>query len=115
MTKEIFTNEDIISSYTDQEAVSDGTIHILAQSNNRVTNSALMAIKRKYNYSYGQTLDFINNELLPISQYAFKIFNQGGILKTNFRFKVGNFRHSEILWFIPNENNGLTVMRPEDY
>lgn len=84
----------------------------------RVTNSLLEAIKRKYNYEDNEAYQFILNEMLILVPYAIKTYNAGGIFKTNFKFKVGNFKHSEhseIIWFIPNENNGVTVMRPEDY
>jgi len=115
-------NDDLIYSYTDQQAIEDGIIHPFftkegkAISGHRVTNNALESIKKKYNKNDGEALEFIFCELLPLIPYAFKKYNKDqDILTTNFKFKVGNFKHSEILWFIPNENKGITVMLPSDY
>jgi len=115
MNNEFFKKEDVIYSYTDDMAVNDGTIHKLGNSPHRVTNSLLESIKRKYGLDDNNAYQFILNEVLPLVPYAFKKYNEGSILKSNFNFKVGNFKHSEIIWFIPNENNGITAMRPEDY
>ena len=115
MSKEIFSKDDIISVYDDQQAVSDGVIHKLGNSNHRITNNLFVALQKKYNYDTSETYNFVLNEILPLVPYAIKTYNHGGILKSNFKFKVGNFKHSEIIWFIPNENNGITAMRPEDY
>lgn len=107
--------DNIIYSYTDQQAVNDGVIHKLGFIH-RVTNNALVEIKNKYSYDdYYETLKFIHAELIPLITLAFKTYNKGSILKTNYNFKVGNFKHTQILWFIPNEQNGITIMKPEDY
>jgi len=106
--------DNLIYSYTDQQAINDGVI-IYLDSKNRVTNNAFIKIQKKYNYSLDETLKFIYCELMPIIPYAKKTFDQGGILKSDFNFKVGNFKHTQILWYIPNENQGITLMLPEDY
>ena len=38
----------------------------------------------------------------------------GGILKTDFDFRVTN-ASDDVLWYIPNEIGGITMMKPEDY
>jgi len=116
MNNEIFKEDDLIFSYTDEQAISDGTIHRLGiDTPHRVTNNLFVAIQKKNESSIEDTLNLILNEVLILLPYAEKTFNEGGILKTDFRFKVGNFKHSEIIWFIVNENRGITVMKPEDY
>ena len=39
----------------------------------------------------------------------------GDILKTDFNFRVGDYKHSNVLWYLPNERRGITMMKPEDY
>jgi len=116
MNDEIFSKEDLIFSYTDEQAISDGTIHRLGiDTPHRVTNNLFVAIQKKHGTNIEDTLNFILSEVLILLPYAEKTYSEGGILKTDFRFKVGNFKHSEIIWFIVNENRGITVMKPEDY
>jgi len=111
-----YEDPDIIYSYTDQQAISDGFIHALSDKN-RITNNAYVELTKKYDHyeTNKELLDFIQFELNILFPYAVKKYNQGGILKTNFDFKVGNYKHSQILWLIPNENKGITIMKPEDY
>jgi len=111
-----FTEKDLIYSYTDKQAIQDGFIHALSPTN-RITNNAYTELTRKYpNYKTNQELlDFIQFELNILVPYAFKRYNRGSMLKSDYNFKVGNFKHSQILWFIPNENKGITIMKPEDY
>ena len=107
--------ENVIFSYTAAQAVEDGVLAKLGKSNHLVTNNLLCAMQKKHSMELGETLNFVLCELLPLVPYAFKAYEQGGILKTNYKFKVGNFKHSEIIWMIPNEIGGLTLMKPEDY
>ena len=112
--------ENIIYEYTDKQAIDDGVIHRFFVNGkeipqHRITNNALEAIKEKYNKDDGQALEFVFYELMPLIPYAFKMYVHGDLLATDYNFKVGKFRHSQIIWFIPNENKGITVMKPEDY
>jgi len=111
-----FEDKDVIYSYTDQQAVNDGFIHRLNETD-RITDNAFMDLNKKYDHyeTNKELLDFISFELRILKPYAIKKYNQGGILKTNYDFKVGNYKHSQILWFMPNENKGITVMKPSDY
>ena len=108
---------ETIYAYTDNEATEDGFIHQLLGSH-RITNNAFEALKeyhKGYNYNDGEYLRFFANETMILAPFAIKKYNAGGIMKTDFRFKVGNFKHSKVLWLMPNEVGGITVMKPEDY
>ena len=105
----------VISTYTADQAIEDGVLVKLGKSNHLVTNNLLIDLQKKHSMELGECLNFILCEILPIVAYAFKVDEQGRILKTNYKFKVGNFKHSEIIWMIPNEIGGLTLMKPEDY
>jgi len=111
-----YEDPDIIYSYTDQQAINDGLLIPLSDKN-RITNNAFTQLHTKYpNYETNkELLDFIQFELNILMPYAFKRYNRGSMLKSDYNFKVGNFKHSQILWFIPNENKGITIMKPEDY
>lgn len=108
--------ETIISTYTAEQAINDGVLVRLGKSNHLVTNNLFCALQKKHGMNIEQGLNFVLCELLPLVPYAFNEYNnRNGILKTNYKFKVGNFKHSEIIWMIPNEIGGLTLMKPEDY
>jgi len=111
-----FEDKDVIFSYTDDQAVNDGVLHRLNDLD-RITNQAFNDLRIKYpQYETNQDLiDFINFEASILKPFAIKLYNKGGILKSDFNFKVGNFKHTQILWFLPNENKGITVMKPDDY
>jgi len=111
-----FEEKDLIYSYTDQQAINDGVI-IPLNDKNRITNNAFTALNKKYDHyeTNKELLDFIQFELNILVPYAHKKYNRLGILQTDYNFKVGNFKHSQRLWFIPNENKGITIMKPEDY
>ncbi len=107
---------EVIFSYTALDALNDGTFARLGKSNHLITNNLLVAMQKKHNQELGECLNFVLCELLPLVPYAFNEYNnKNGILKTNYKFKVGNYKHSEIIWMIPNELGGLTLMKPEDY
>lgn len=112
---QIFTEADIIFKYTAQDALNDGIFAKLGKSNHLVTSNLLHALQKKHSMELDQALSFILNETLCLVAYAFKADQQGEIFKTNYMFKVGNFKHSEIIWMMPNELGGLTLMKPEDY
>ena len=72
-------------------------------------------MQKKHSMEIEDALRFVLCELLPITPYAFKMYENGGILKSNYLFRVGNYKHSQIIWYIPNELGGLTLMMPGDY
>ena len=142
MESPLFSQEDLIYSYTEEEAQEDGFLIQLFSGNNLITNAAFQELKeyykkqyseysriyresdaqclRTYNKQYSEYsnfdfLSFFHNEILILEPFAKKEYAKGGILSTNFKFKVGKFKHSQILWFIPNEKGGITVMLPGDY
>ena len=115
MSEPTFKETDIISTYTVDQAVSDGFIHKLGNSKHRVTDNLFCTLQKENNSDIGQTLNHILCELIPIQDLGFKMYNAGDIMKNNYKFKVGNFKPSKVIWYIPNELGGLTVMKPEDY
>lgn len=55
-------------------------------------------------------------ELLPLVPEAICVWRDnvgGGILKTDYDFRVTK-QDRDVLWYVPNEIGGVTVMRPED-
>ena len=110
-----FSEADIIFKYTALDALEDGVFARLGKSNHLITNNLLSAMQKKHSMELDHALSFILNETLCLVAYAFKADQQGGIFKTNYMFKVGNFKHSEIIWMMTNELGGLTLMKPEDY
>lgn len=118
--KSIFDEAEIISEYTDNEAIEDGCILPLL-GNHRITRNAYEELKSHYqdkgysDYKNNEFILFFGNEVLVLSGFAIRNFNNGGILKTDYNFKVGNYKHSKVLWLIPNELGGVTLMKPEDY
>ena len=112
---QVFNESDIIFKYTAQDALNDGVFARLGKSNHLVTSNLLNALQKKHSMELDQALSFILNETLCLVAYAFKADQQNEIFKTNYMFKVGNFKHSEIIWMMPNELGGLTLMKPEDY
>lgn len=60
---------------------------------------------------------FYLNELLPLVPEAIRVYEKnigGGILKTDFHFRVTQ-ASDDVLWYIPNEIGGVTMMKLEDY
>ena len=115
-----------IYSYGDEQAVEDGVLVPFKANDrdtgHRITSSANEALKdhcsKKGYEDYGdpQFLQFFFCELLPLVKEAVKEYEKGGILKTNYDFKVKEDPPpSETLWYVPNENCGITIMKPEDY
>ena len=112
---QIFSEADIIFKYTALDALNDGVFARLGKSNHLITNNLLVAMQKKHSKELGECLEFVLCEVLPLVAYAFKADQQNEIFKTNYMFKVGNFKHSEVIWMMPNELGGLTLMKPEDY
>lgn len=56
-------------------------------------------------------------ELLPLLPEAIRVWRDnvgGGILKTTYDFQVTR-QDRNVLWYVPNEVGGVTMMKPEDY
>ena len=59
---------------------------------------------------------FFLAEILPLGRFAKKTYERGGIMKLSCKFEVIERETSgPVLWLLPNELNGLTLMRPSDY
>ena len=59
---------------------------------------------------------FFLAEILPLEPFAKKTYERGGIMKLSYKFEVIERETSgPVLWLMPNELNGLTLMRPSDY
>lgn len=118
----------VIHSYGDREAVEDGTLIPLyaarRDTGHRVTRNAFEELKSYYKengHAPTQTNEdfarFLLNELLPLTREAERIYRHnigGGILKTTYDFRVTQ-DSANVMWIVPNENSGVTLMRPEDY
>ncbi len=88
----------------------------------RITRTAWEELKEHYRsrgysgYSDRQFHDFFFAELLPLAPFASREYQRGGILKSDYDFRVSNKPpEAETLWYLPNENAGITIMKPEDY
>lgn len=115
-----------IYTYGDGQVVEDGALVPFVTNSgdtgHRVTRNALETIRRHYKeqgrseggYSEPEFARFVFSELMPLVPDAIKVYDRGGILKTTYEFKVTN-REEGVLWYMPNENGGLTIMKPEDY
>jgi hypothetical protein len=115
-----------IYSYGDEQAVDDGVLVPFKANDrdtgHRITSNAYEALKDHYSkkgyedYDDPLFIQFFFCELLPLVKEAVKEYEKGGILKTNYDFKVRKDPPpSETLWYVPNERNGVTIMKPEDY
>ncbi|MEW5981729.1 MAG: hypothetical protein AB1806_05090, partial [Acidobacteriota bacterium] len=61
--------------------------------------------------------EFFFHELLALVPEALHVYEHnvgGGILKTDYDFRVTRKRE-DVLWYIPNERHGVTIMLPSDY
>ena len=57
---------------------------------------------------------FFLHELLPLIEPALIEYQKDGILKTDYDFAVTT-TSPDVLWYLPNEVGGTTVMLPDDY
>ena len=64
-------------------------------------------------------MDFYNfflAEMLPLVPFAIREYNRGGILMSDYNFKVSrNPPENQRLWYLPNEVNRVTAMLSSDY
>ena len=86
----------------------------------RITSNAFARLSTYYKekgleYEDDRLAGFIFAELLPLATHAYDTWKQGDILKTDYSFRVGRYEHDKILWYVPNERNGITIMTPDDY
>jgi hypothetical protein len=123
LLKELFG--EVVSSYTDEQAVEDGTlVPFVARgkdTGHRITSNAYRELKGYYlghgyeGYGEAEFYRFFFAELLPLVPAARLKYRQGEILTTNYDFRVSHRKHERVLWYIPNERGGITIMKPEDY
>ena len=66
-------------------------------------------------YSDVQIYRFFLAEVLEIVRDATRAYKRGNVLKTDLDFHVVNAAGGVVLWYVPNECNGITVMTPGDY
>jgi hypothetical protein len=115
---------DVVFSYTDSQAIEDGVlIPFLAPSGDtkhRVTRNAWEELIQHYrkkgyqDYDDAQFYRFFFAEMLPLAPFAKREYEKGGILKTDYDFHVVK-KGDKVLWYLPNEVGGVTMMKPEDY
>jgi hypothetical protein len=115
---------DPIFTYTDNQAVEDSVLVPFVtkrgDTGHRITRTAWDALREYYReraegrYADPEFARFLLSEMLPLIPEAVRTYKEGGILKTTYDFQVTKNR-GRVFWFIPNEQNGVTLMRPEDY
>lgn len=118
----------VVYSYPDSQAIEDGVLIPFVANNrdtrHRMTNNAFHELKQHYkerraynDYADTDFYRFFFNEFIVLVPYAVREYQRGGILETDFDFKVGRFSvtKSDRLWYLPNEVGGVTMMKPEDY
>ena len=52
---------------------------------------------------------------MPLVPEATEEHKRGTVLRTNYDFQVVSRTVEALLWFVPNEIGGMTVMKPSDY
>jgi hypothetical protein len=128
-TKSPIRNADVLlhpyRSCTDEQAVEDSVlVPFVAKgkdTGHRITRNAYEELKRYHldrgcqTYEEAEFCRFFLTELLPLVPAARLRYRQGGILTTNYDFRVSDRKHERVLWYLPNEKGGITIMKPEDY
>jgi hypothetical protein len=107
--------------YTDEQAIEDGVLIPFRvrekDTGHRITGTLYEALKRhykEYEYDDAQYGQFFLNELLPLVPYALRQWHEGGILQTDYDFRVRAGEDEGRIWYVPN-GRGVTMMRPGDY
>ena len=113
-----------IYRYTDDQAIDDGILVPFKveskDTRHRITRNALDTLAsyyRNHGYAAYQERDFTRfffAELLPLIPHAHETYCAGSILETNYDFSTST-RDDQVLWYVPNELGGVTMMLPEDY
>jgi hypothetical protein len=116
---------EVVFSYPVKEAIEDGIIIPFVakgrDTRHRITSHAYEELKRYHlahgyeNYGEAEFYRFFFAELIPLVLAARLKYRQGGILTTSYEFSTSHGKHDAVLWYIPNEIGGITIMRPEDY
>lgn len=113
---------EIISTYDDEQAIEDGVLLPLRaggkDTGHRITRNAYETLRREYEnegWDGSYLRQFVLNETLPLTPYAKHRWNTGGLFKTDYRFRSKRDSEGAVLWYVPNELGGITVMLPEDY
>ena len=122
-----FKDADVVFSYTDDQAVDDGVLKRFLtpqgrDTTHRITGNAYDQLTEHHKpaypqYTEGDFMRFYLAELLPLIPEVVRVYEKnigGGILKTDFDFRVTK-TSDDVLWYIPNEIGGVTMMKPEDY
>ena len=114
-----------IAKYSDAQAVADGMlIPFLVETRDtrhRITSNAFHTLTQHHpahSYPEYQDADFYRfffNELLPLIPEAVRRYERGSILQTTYEFAVVEKRKGDVVWYLPNEMSGVTMMLPEDY
>ena len=52
--------------------------------------------------------------MIPLVPFAKREYERGGVFKTTYDFKVVQ-TDRDVLWYLPNEIGGVTMMLPSDY
>lgn len=117
--------DDLVFSYTDEEAVDDGILIPFTtrrgDTGHRLTTNAYTELSQYHrqhgcaDYDDAALLRFFFNELLPLVGTAHETYRHAGILRTDYKFSVINKQQAETLWYLPNEKGGITMMLPSDY
>ena len=118
---------DVVFSYTDEQAIDDGVLNpfLTPQSRDtrhRITANAYHELTEHHrpvypNYTEQDFMRFYLAELLPLAPEAFRVYEKnigGGILKTDDDFQITN-QERDVVWYVPNDVGGVTMMKPEDY
>jgi hypothetical protein len=118
---------DVVFSYTDREAVEDGVwIPFIAgekDTQHRITRNCWneMTEHHKQNgypdYTDRQFHDFYLAELLPLVPFLIREYREGGIWTTDYEFKKtqANAKRHDRVWYLPNEVEGVSMMKTSDY
>ena len=122
-----FKDAEVVFRYTDDQAVADGVLKRFEtpqghDTRHRITGNAYEELTRHHARAYAdygepEFMRFFLAELLPLVPEAVRVYRDnigGGILKTDYDFRVTT-RRQDVLWHLPNEIGGVTVMKPEDY
>ena len=102
--------DEIIYSYTDDQAVDDGVLIDLG-TKFRVSNYSGLFSKMADAWGKELAIDRCRGIILENAANARKFFEDDDIWDVDVRIGGEN----ENLWLIPNEVGGITLMRKEDY
>jgi hypothetical protein len=116
---------EVVWPYRDNQGTADGVLLPLVDAGkdtgHRMTTSAWRALKEHLqekgygDYSDVQIYRFFLAEVLEIAREATRAYKRGNVLKTNLDFRVVNAAGEDVLWYVPNECKGITVMTPDDH